>query len=326
MKRKQRTRNVLRGWMLAAGLAVWAGCGSEGPPDSTRSAELPVGPAGERSFRVNGVVRDLPEEGGTVVVRHEEIPGYMPRMTMELTVLDTNELAGVQVGDRIEFRLVARADDHYIDGIRRTGSATNQAVQGAAEPGATEDAGSEEGAMLAPGDLVPDVGVRLETGEEVRLSKWRGNAMALTFFFTRCPLPDFCPRMNRNFQDARALLRAREQGPTNWVFLSLSFDWDFDQPKVLKGHADLYRGSDAEGWWFGGLGASGVAAVKPAFDLMIGRDGGSFSHNLRTVVVDPEGRVFRQFDGNRWTAEELAAAMAAACRPSEPRPPADPVP
>lgn len=96
------------------------------------------------------------------------------------------------------------------------------------------------------------------------------------------------------------------------VFLSLSFDSDFDQPKVLQGHAPIYRGSDASGWWFAALGPSGVAAVKSAFDLMIGREAGGFSHNLRTVVVDPQGKLAHQFNGNRWTAEELAAAMVAA--------------
>lgn len=136
----------------------------------------------------------------------------------------------------------------------------------------------------------------------------------MTFFFTRCPLPDFCPRMNKNFEKARSLLMQSGAGPTNWVFLSLSFDSDFDQPKVLQTHASIYRGADARGWWFAALSPEGVKVVKPAFDLIVGREGGSFSHNLRTVVVNPEGRVFRQFNGNRWTPEELAEAMVQASR------------
>ena len=299
------------GWVLC--VCLLAGCGPVAKQDPTSADTAGLQP-GDRAFQVKGVVRDVPIEGGTLVVRHEEIPGYMPKMTMELTVLNTNELVGLKAGDAIEFRLVARAEDHFIDRIRRTGAA--DASTAAAPPEATpaaEDVDAED-AMLEPGDAVPDLGLRLETGEDMTLSYWRGSAVAMTFFFTRCPLPDFCPRMNKNFEKARSLLMQNGAGPTNWVFLSLSFDSDFDQPKVLQTHAGIYRGTDARGWWFAALSPEGVKVVKPAFDLIVGREGGSFSHNLRTVVVDSSGRVFRQFNGNRWTAEELAEAMMEASR------------
>lgn len=318
--RTENGREARFGWLRLAWVVGLLGlvCGAPGcrPSDPEATGTTPgsepsavaVGD-GERSFEVRGVVREMPAGGETLVVRHEEIPGYMPKMTMELTVADARELDGLSVGDAIEFRLVARRDDHFIAGIRRLGRAPEAEVAAAA---AGEEDDAKEGRELAPGDAVPDVGLRLETGEEVRLSRWRGSAVAMTFIFTRCPLPDFCPRMNRNFQEARDLLRARGGGPTNWVFLSLSFDVEFDQPAVLRNYAGLYRGDKADGWWFGVLGPSGVAAVKPAFDLLVTREAGGYSHNLRTVVVDPEGRVFRQFDGNRWTAGELAEAVVAA--------------
>lgn len=300
------------GWIigLLSLVSGTPGCRPSSPETAGTSAgsgSAEVAGAGERSFQVRGVVREMPAGGETLVVRHEEIPGYMPKMTMELTVAEARELEGLSVGDAIEFRLVARREDHFIADIRRLG----RAPEGEVPMAGLKDT-AEEGQELAPGDAVPDVGLRLETGEEVRLSRWRGSAVAMTFIFTRCPLPDFCPRMNRNFQEARDLLLARGGGPTNWVFLSLSFDVEFDQPAVLRSYAGLYRGDKADGWWFGVLGPSGVAAVKPAFDLLVTREAGGYSHNLRTVVVDPEGRVFRQFDGNRWTAGELAEAVVAA--------------
>jgi protein SCO1/2 len=212
-----------------------------------------------------------------------------------------------------------------MDRIRRVASAeaATAAVPSEATPAA--DDVDEEDVMLEPGDAVPDLNLRLETGEDVTLSQWRGSAVAMTFFFTRCPLPDFCPRMNNNFEKARSLLMQNDAGPTNWVFLSLSFDSDFDQPKVLQTHATIYRGTDARGWWFAAMSPDGVEVVKPAFDLMVGREGGSFSHNLRTVVVDPAGRVFRQFNGNRWTPEELAEAMTEASRGERVQAPEAPV-
>jgi len=305
----------LVGWLLTAG----SGCGPQVPPAQKRDDSASESAPGERSFEVTGVIRDIPKEGGTLLVRHEAIPGYMPKMTMELSLLNTQEVAGLAVGDSIAFRLVARAEDHFIDRIRRIGTTESIAVAaGQSAVGLALGAASDRSDMgpLKLGDAVPEVGFRLETGEAVQISRWRGKAVALTFIFTRCPLPDFCPRMNRHFQEARELLANSVSvgGPTNWMFLSLSFDSDFDQPAVLKTYASQYREKDADGWLFGVLGPSGVAMVKPAFDLMVGREAGGFSHNLRTVVIDPSGKVFRQWDGNRWTPQDLAGAMTEACR------------
>lgn len=305
------------GWLVVGG----AGCGPESPQGSDTSGPTAPDVPGERSFEVTGVIREIPKEGGTLLVRHEAIPGYMPKMTMELSLLNTQEVAGLAVGDTIAFRLVARAEDHFIDRVRRMGppaAATAVAVE--TKPGTEAVPVVPGGAALKPGDPVPEIAFRLETGEVVQISKWRGKAVALTFIFTRCPLPDFCPRMNRNFQEARELLASTAGAPTHWMFLSLSFDSDFDQPAVLKTYASQYRETGVEGWLFGVLGPSGVAMVKPAFDLMIGREAGGFSHNLRTVVVDPAGKVFRQFDGNRWTPQDLATAMTEACQVGVPTP------
>lgn len=287
-------------WLLAL-----VSCGREGE--------------GERSFTVRGVVRDFPSDGKTLVVRHEEIPGYMPKMTMDLTLADTNEVRGLALGDSIEFRLVARAEDHFIDRIRKltgggeAGVITNVPV--VAETAGAEAAGSRSRmAELKVGDEVPVLRMVSEDGKDLTLSELRGRAVAMTFFFTRCPLPDFCPRMNRNFAEARERLRRDSQGPKNWTFVSLSFDPEFDSPVVLKGYAKAYRGANPEGWMFATVGPGALEVIRGGFDLKLTRDGGGYSHNLRTVVVDAGGRVFRLFDGNRWTVAELAEAMAAAAR------------
>jgi len=153
------------------------------------------------------------------------------------------------------------------------------------------------------------------TDENRQTFTWKdlqGRAVAFTFFFTRCPLPDFCPRMNQNLAATRRILLSNATSPTNWILLSLSFDPDFDRPEVLRAHGRTYRGEDPRNWLFAVADAETLRFLAPRIDLRLAREGGSISHNLRTVVLDTTGRISRQFDGNRWTAAELAAAVAEA--------------
>lgn len=259
---------------------------------------------------VRGVVRSIAADRKTAVIRHEAIPNYMPAMTMELSVLAPVELQGIQAGDAISFRLLANEETHWIDTIRVV-AATN------AVPIEPTPAPRIRPPELKPGDVVPDVGLRSETGQIVRLSDFQGRAVALTFIFTRCPLPDFCPRMGRGFASARTLLLNDSQAPTNWQFLSISFDADYDQPEVLARYAKNYRGDTADRWLYAAAGTNALAELAPRLDLMVNREGGGFAHNLRTVVLDTRGRLFRQFDGNQWSGKDLAEALRRAALAGE---------
>jgi protein SCO1/2 len=259
---------------------------------------------GTKSFDTRGLIREIAEDRRTAVIRHEEIPGYMPKMTMELTVRNTNELAGLVAGDVIAFRLHADAETHWIDTLRKVGHDTN----------ATPAQSTRPSVELRPGDPLPDHAFLAEDGAPRTFAAFRGKAVAFTFIFTRCPLPDFCPLMNRSFAQARNLLRADAGAPTNWQFLSLSFDPVHDTPATLRTYGNTYRAGDADRWLFGVLDHATVAELAPHLDLMVAAEGDSFSHNLRTVVLDPQGRIFRQFDHNQWTAAELAEAMRAAAQ------------
>jgi protein SCO1/2 len=263
-----------------------------------------------------GVVREIAPDGRKIVIRHEAITNYMPAMTMEFIVRDTNELRGVAAGDTITFRLMATEDTHWIDRIARVASGTTN-NSASAWPGARVTTIVE----LKPGDLLPDFDLLAEDGRRIHFSDFRGKALALTFFFTRCPLPDFCPRMGKNFARARELILATANAPTNWQFLSISFDPEFDQPALLASYASFYRAGNADRWLFAAAPTNVLAELAPRLDLMVRREtGGSISHNLRTVVLDGQGRIHRQFDGNEWTAEQLARevvrASAAAGKPT----------
>jgi protein SCO1 len=264
-----------------------------------------------RSFLARGVVRELALERKAVIVRHEDIPGFMPKMTMEFDVRDTNELAGIKRGDAITFQVKANEEESWIEDIKRAGT-NDMAPLPPADPTSSS---LLRIAQLKTGHLVPDAALLAEDGSTIRMSDFRGRALAFTFIFSRCPLPDFCPRMNQHFNRARELLLQRPGGPTNWQFLSISFDAEFDKPEVLTRYAYSYRGKSTDHWLFASAPSDVMTAMASQLDFRFANEGGSFVHNLRTVVVDRHGRIHRQFDGNKWKASELAQALTEAAEP-----------
>jgi protein SCO1/2 len=261
-----------------------------------------------RSFFAKGLVRELPADGQTVVVRHEEIPGFMPKMTMSFDVRDTNELRGLKPGDAITFIVKATEEDSWIEKIRP--AATNDLAP--LPPSDPSSAALLHVAQMKQGDILPDAELLSEDGSTIKLSHFQGQALAFTFIFTRCPLPDYCPRMNQHFNRARDLLLKQSSGPTNWQFLSISFDPEFDKPGVLSRYAFSYRGKSADRWLFAAAPTNVMTSFVNQLDFRFANEGGSFLHNLRTVVLDPQRRIHRQFDGNKWKADELAQALAEA--------------
>ena len=120
--------------------------------------------------------------------------------------------------------------------------------------------------------------------------------------------------MNRNFAEVRKILSTATNAPANWQLLSISFDSSFDTPERLGGYAKFYRGDDTNRWLFIVASTNTLASLAPKVDLSFWREGGSISHNMRTVVLDAAGRISHQFDGNEWTSQELADAITEAAR------------
>lgn len=273
------------------------------------SSTPPSAATTNQTFAVRGVIQQIPADHCHVTIKHEKIPGYMAAMTMDFSVRDTNTLAGFAPGDEISFTLVVTADDDWIENLQHTGK-----VGGVSGPPGWHAAEPE----LAVGDALPDCEFTGETGRAVRFSDFRGRAVAFTFFFTSCPLPEYCPRMNKHFAEARNILLADSNAPVNWQLLSISFDSAVDQPLVLANYGNIYRGTNADRWLFAVASTDTLAGLAPKVDLNFWRENGSISHNLRTVVLDGGGKISKQFDGNDWTPEQLADAIRAAAKTNAP--------
>lgn len=297
---------------FVAGNLFLAGCGNRStdapsPTPSTNSATVNSPPAKKAPeiYHVRGVVKRLLLDQGKVTVDHEEIPGFMPAMLMDLNVGDTNDFVGISTNDRIHFRLVVEEKRSWIDEIKNLGQTqilTNQARM-SFRPVREVD-------PLSEGDLLPDYPFTNNLGRVFNTKDFRGTALAFTFIFTRCPLPDYCPRMNMNFRDAHALLMKDTAGPTNWHLLSLSFDPEHDTPEHLNNYSQAY-GARPDKWTFATGAMIEIDDITERFGLVFYREknGVTFNHKLRTVVIDPRGRVHKIFVGNTWKAEELATAI-----------------
>ena len=255
-------------------------------------------------YPVHGVVRQIAPDRRHVTIQHEKIPGYMMAMTMDFSVHDTNTLSQLAVGDVIDFTLTVTSDDDWVENIRRTGKTGVSPLP----------AESFNVAELQVGDELPPAEFTSESGQTIHLADYRGQAVAFTFFFTSCPLPEFCPRMNKNFAEARKLLLTDTNAPANWQFLSVSFDPGFDRPENLRLYANLYRDDNTNRWLFAVASSETLRVLGPRLDFRFWRENGSLSHNLRTVVLDQRGRIAAQFDGNEWTPAQLARAMRDAAK------------
>jgi protein SCO1/2 len=274
------------------------------PEVSSGSASQPPRGSHQQVFQVKGIIIELKPRQKEVTIKHEAVPSYMPAMTMPFEVKNTNDLAGLQAGDPVSFRLTVTDTEGWVDQIRKIGPPSN------AVPTTGQFRFVREVQPLNPGDLLPDYHFTNQLGQSFSLGKFKGQALAITFLFTRCPYPTFCPLMANHFAEAQQKLLARPQGPTNWHLVTISFDPQFDSPAVLKAYAEAYKYDPAH-WSFATGTLVDITAIADQFGLAFWHDeNGGLSHNLRTAVMDASGRIQKVFEGNQWTSDELVAELA----------------
>jgi protein SCO1/2 len=250
----------------------------------SQAAEAVGAPAGTREFAVKGVVEKVEPENNRVTIAHEAIPGFMDAMTMPFRVKDPTDLQAIQAGDSVSFRLSVTADRSWIDHIVKMPTLT-----------ASPTAANREGTEVAPSTgrrrhPLLDYAFTNELGQPVRLGDFRGQVLAMTFFFSRCPIPDYCLRLTKNFEEASQKLRNMPGAPTNYHFVSVSFDPEFDTPARLKAYAESFA-YDASHWSFLTGPSNKVAELARLSDMKYQRDGIFFNHDLRTLIIDGNGRL-----------------------------------
>ena len=281
---------------LIAVLFIFAACSKE--------AQKPVsGVSPQTNYYAKGIIKELRADGRTVVIAHEKIGDYMDAMTMPFEVKNTNDLAQVRTNDSVTFRLVVTRDDGWIDQIKRVQPHLTPIE---ASPARAEIRRVRYVEPLEIGSPVPGYTFTNELAAPVKLTDYKGSALVITFIYTRCPYPLFCPRMTGNFAQAIHELQSSETAPTNWHFVSISFDVEHDTPETLLRYARSNR-ADPKVWSFLTGALIDVDAITEQFGLTFPRGETGFDHNLRTAVIDATGRVQKIFPGNTWPVSELVS-------------------
>src|SRR5262245_47384877 len=263
-----------------------------------------------RSDELTGQILVVKPETNEVLVKHEDIPGFMPAMTMTYAVNDPAVLKDRAAGDLVRATLVVGGERAYLSTITKTGSAPLPEDARTTIPAA---AGVR---LLGAGDSVPDTPLIDQDGKPLSLKRFGGSALAVSFIYTRCPLPQFCPLIDRRFGEVQSLAARDPSLKDKIKLLSISFDPAFDRAEVLRAHAKK-AGADPAVWRFATAGEAAVDRLAAEFGINVIREAdGTITHNLRTAVIDPSGHVVSIVDNNSWTADELLLALrnAAAAR------------
>lgn len=276
--------------MVVAALLMGAACRRDAPP----------------TYQLTGQVLAVRAETGELLVRHGDIPGFMPAMTMPYVVKDRALLNDRAAGELITATLVVEPKLAHLSSITRTGFAP---IPGDAATTIPAAAGIE---LLKPGDPVPDTTLTTEREQQMAITDLAGSAAAITFIYTRCPLPQYCPLMDRRFAEAQALIANDPTLRGQVRLLSVSFDPTFDRAAVLRQHAATVK-ADPKVWTFATAEAAVVDRFAARFGVNVIREqNGTITHNLRTAVIDPAGRVTAILDNNAWTAEDLVRELKGA--------------
>jgi protein SCO1/2 len=289
---------IQRIFLLALFFFALAGCHST-PKNSAESGATPT----YKVYKVRGKVMSTNAANGEVTLNHEAIPGFMEAMTMPYKLKDPSILGELHPGDVITADVLvsqgADADvllDHIV-----------VVAQGKADykPAVVYH-------VPAPGDQVPDFGLKNQDGRSIHLAQFHGKALLLTFIYTRCPLPTFCPRITRNFAAIDKALAADPALYAQMHLLSVSFDPEHDTPERLRAYGAQYLGSDGKDafahWDLAVPTRPVLSEMARYFDIgMTPGPEETITHTLSTTLIGPDGKVVQFYPGNDWTPEQVIA-------------------
>jgi protein SCO1/2 len=252
------------------------------------------------TFPLKGRVVSLDTTAQRIMIAHEEIPNYMMAMTMPFKVKNPALMEGLVPGDSVVATLAVSHTESWLETVQKVSGTEPVEVL------------SADDILLARlfkvGDVIPDNALTNQSGKRIRFSDFRGKVVALTFVYTRCPLPDFCLRMSDHFARLQKALKKDPALNGKWHLVTISFDPKFDTPKVLRSYAESYN-ADLSTWDFATDSVATITKFTDGFGLSFAAEQGLITHNLRTVVIDRNGAIREILKGNEWTVDQLEHSM-----------------
>jgi protein SCO1/2 len=273
--------------VLGIGFALAAAAGCGGLPD-------------HREYTLQGQILSVAADRMEASIKHEDIKGFMPGMTMPYKVRDTRELADLKSGDLITSTLVVISNDAYLKGVKKVGEAP-------VEETASASMGFE---LLKKGQAVPNATFIDQDDRKRDFASFKGSIVVVTFIYTSCPMPTFCPLMDRHFATIQNRLKT-DPSLEHVHLISVSFDPLTDTPAVLKTHATRL-GADPTYWTFLTGDRDAIDQFAMRFGVSVSRDMNdplNITHNLRTAIIDARGAFVKAYTGNDWTPEQMLADL-----------------
>jgi protein SCO1 len=270
-------------------------------------------PPAAKRYPFTGRVVSIDSQAKSAIVDGDAIPGFMDAMAMPYKVRPVTALSQLTPGDTISAEAVVvepgekgenDAPDYWLENVKVTAHSK--------EPPA---ASSKVLHVPAPGDDVPDFSFTNQSGRKISLKQYRGKVLLVTFIYTRCPFPDFCPRMSSNFAEIYKQL-GTEAALADTHLLSISFDPEHDTPKILRDYgfsvAHTHDPAVFDRWQFAAPAAAGLPKIADFFALTVKPEGGLLTHNLSTAVIGPDGKIVKWYHGSDWQVSDLIKDAAAA--------------
>jgi protein SCO1 len=252
-------------------------------------------------YELTGEVVQRNPATSEITVKHNEIPGFMPAMTMPYKVSSPLMAAIVEPGDKIAADVItSNGKDSLLDNIRITDTSGRKAPKTATAPH-----------PLPPGSRAPDVELTNQDGKTIHLDDFKGKALLVTFIYTRCPLPNFCPRLSSQFARIHEDLAKTPDDYSRTHLLSITLDPAYDTPAVLKKYGLAYLRDDASGfshWDFARTPAEKLEKLAAAFGLSYEEADNQISHTMAIVLIAPDGTISKYWSTD-WTTPDVEDAL-----------------
>jgi protein SCO1 len=282
----QLARATTRALPFALLVLLLSGCSSEPPP---------------KRYEMTGQILAVHADRQELAIKHDDIAGYMPGMTMSFPVAAKSLMEGRTPGELITATLEVDRLVGRIVAITHTGNA----------PLPDDNSAAMTEGVLAIGDRIPDAALIDQADRRRTLAEWRGTPLLITFIYTQCPLPTFCPAMNRNFASIQRSLASDASLKGRLGLVSISFDPEHDTPKVLADFAAKHDTDPAVWTWLTGDRVT-TDRLAAKFGVSVIRQGASAAdvmHNLRTTLVDADGRIVKIYSGADWTSSTVLSDL-----------------
>jgi protein SCO1/2 len=286
--------------LCSSWLTMGAGCSRSGP--ATAAAEKPQ----DGHYTLTGEVVSVDPQRHTIRVRHDEVKGYMPAMTMDF-VASAGDLALAKPGQRIRAEMVPSKDsDFRLEKIWPDDKVATDTVTAGARQLHEDTFNRGKNAYREIGENMPDFALYDQDARVVQSARFRGKQIMLNFIYTRCPVATMCPASTAKMMLTQKL--AREAGVKNLELVSISFEPEYDTPGVLKEYATV-RGIDTSNFSFLTGPETAIRDLLAQFGVIAEFKDGVAQHTLATLLIDENGKIIHRADGSQWEPQEFVAKM-----------------